>query len=90
MLFFVYIVFFEQWIYMKSEEMVKYFVYIQGKGTFWFCGMSIWVIYTGWDGDWDGETPDSGIRMVCYQVWCRYEIGCRALAIGMSGRCDGW
>lgn len=34
---------------------------------FWFYGMSSWVIYTGWDGDQDGETPDSGIWMVCYQ-----------------------
>ena len=44
-------VFFEEWIYMKSEEMVKYFVYIQEKGTFWFWYISSWVIYTGWGGD---------------------------------------
>ena len=43
MLFFVYIVFFEQWIYMKSEEMVKYFVYIQEKGTL----LVLWYVHLG-------------------------------------------
>ena len=66
------------------------------KVPFWFCGMSIWVIYTGWDGDWDGETPDSGIRMVCYQVWWS-EIGCCGLVVlqvtrsgGLAEGSNGW
>lgn len=90
-MFFLYIQyymhFYEIWCFLKSRYIWNRqqcgdnsSIYVK-RYLFWFCGMYSWVIYTGWDGDQDGESPDSGIWMACYQVWW-YEIGCCMLVVG--------
>lgn len=90
-MFFLYIQyymhFYEIWCFLKSRYIWNRqqcgdnsSIYVK-RYLFWFYGMSSWVIYTGWNGDQDGESPDSGIWMVCYQVWW-YEICCCMLVVG--------
>ena len=55
-------VFFEEWIYMKSTAMRQYFQYICKRYLFGGTPVWKWVVLMV-------DPPDSGIWMVCYQEW---------------------
>lgn len=89
-MFFLYIQyymhFYEIWCFLKSRYIWNRqqcgdisSIYVK-RYLLYPCIYPFGVVWAGWDGDYDGWSPDSSIWMVCYQVWWS-EIGCCRLVV---------